>query len=84
MQDARGTMRMVSKAAGLHLHNHDLRRTFIAIALACGVELWKAEILTNHLPNTVTLKHYTQTRDLRYLRPEVQRIADWIFSQHSA
>lgn len=81
MQDARGTMQRVSKIAGMHLHNHDLRRTFIAIGLECGVELWKAEILTNHLPNTVTLKHYTQTRDLRYLRPEVQRIADWITEQ---
>jgi hypothetical protein len=43
--------------------------------------MWKAEILTNHLPQTVTLKHYTQTRDLRYLRPEVQLVADWITEQ---
>lgn len=81
MQDARGTMRMVSEVAGMHLHNHDLRRTFIAIALECGVEMWKAEILTNHLPQSITLKHYTSTRDLRYLLPEVQRIADWINDQ---
>src|SRR5690606_1429507 len=27
MQDARGTMRQVSEIAGMHLHNHDLRRT---------------------------------------------------------
>lgn len=81
MRDTRGTMQRVSKIAGMHLHNHDLRRTFLAIAVNCNVEMWKAEILTNHLPQTVTLKHYTQTRDLRYLRPEAQRIADWIAEQ---
>ncbi|WP_193090148.1 integrase family protein [Advenella sp. FME57] len=81
MQDARGTMGQVSEIAGMHLHNHDLRRTFIAICVQCKVELWKAEILTNHLPATVTLKHYTQTRDLRYLLPEVQDVADWIIRQ---
>ncbi|CAE34501.1 tyrosine-type recombinase/integrase [Bordetella bronchiseptica] len=81
MQDARGTMQRVSKIAGLHLHNHDLRRTFLAIAIECGVEMWKAEILTNHLPQTVTLKHYTQTRDLRYLQADTQRVADWITKQ---
>lgn len=84
MRDARGTMERVSAVAGMHLHNHDLRRTFIAIGLECGVELWKCEILTNHLPNTITLKHYTSTRDLRYLRPDVQRIADWITEQAAA
>ncbi len=84
MRDARGTMERVSGIAGLHLHNHDLRRTFLAISIECSVELWKAEILTNHLPATVTLKHYTQTRDLRYLKPEVQRIADWITDQARA
>jgi integrase len=81
MKDARGTMQRVSKIAGLHLHHHDMRRTFLAIAVECGIEMWKAEILTNHLPQSVTLKHYTQTRDLRYLRPEAQRIADWITEQ---
>ncbi|MCO6413529.1 MAG: integrase family protein [Thiogranum sp.] len=81
MRDARGTMERVSKIAGMHLHNHDLRRTFIAIGLECGVEMWKAEILTNHLPQSITLKHYTQTRDLRYLLPEAQCIADWVAEQ---
>ncbi|SFU77231.1 tyrosine-type recombinase/integrase [Nitrosospira multiformis] len=81
IQDARATMQAVSAIAGMHLHNHDMRRTFLAIAIQCHIEMWKAEILTNHLPNTVTLKHYTQTRDLRYLRPEVQRIGDWIAGQ---
>jgi integrase len=81
MQDARGTMRMVSEVAGLHLHNHDLRRTFIAIAVECKVELWKGELLTNHVPQSITLKHYTQKKDLRYLLPEVQAIADWIDAQ---
>lgn len=81
MQDARHTMDRVSKIAGYHLHNHDLRRTFMAIAIECGVELWKADLLTNHVPNTVTLKHYTETENLRYLLPDVQRMSDWIMGQ---
>ena len=78
IKDARGTMEKVSEIAGMHLHNHDLRRTFIAAAIKCDIEMWKAELLTNHIAQSVTLKHYTETSDLRYLLPEVQRIADWI------
>ena len=81
VKDARGMMAKVSALAGLHLSPHDLRRTFIAVSHACGVEMWKAELLTNHIPNTVTLMHYTDTNDLRYLAPEAQLISDWIHEQ---
>ncbi|WP_237132204.1 tyrosine-type recombinase/integrase [Pseudohongiella sp. O18] len=81
MQDALGTMRMVSEVAGLHLRQHDLRRTFNALAIECRVELWKAELLKNHKPQSITLKHYTQSKNLRYLLPDVQTIADWIEAQ---
>lgn len=81
IKDARGTMEKVSEVAGMHLHNHDLRRTFVAIAIASGIELWKAELLTNHVAQSVTLNHYTETSDLRYLQGEVESIAQWIVSK---
>jgi hypothetical protein len=39
------------------------------------------ELLTNHVPKTVTERHYLETQQLQYLRPEAQRIADWIEAQ---
>jgi hypothetical protein len=38
-------------------------------------------LLTNHIPTGVTTKHYLETSRLQYLRPETQRIADWIEQQ---
>ena len=69
----------LSEMCGLRLTSHDMRRTFLAIALKCGVELWRAEILTNHRPQSVTLVHYVETNDLREDYAEhAQRIGDWI------
>jgi integrase len=84
MHDPRAMMLKVSQIAGMHLSAHDMRRTFIAVALACNVEMFKAELLTNHVAQSVTLKHYTETSDLRYLAPEVQQIADWIVNAGAA
>ena len=78
-------MQRVSKIAGLHLHHHDLRRTFTTIGIAnCGIDLTRVELLTNHVPKGVTARHYLETSHLQYLRPEVQRIADWIEQQAAA
>ncbi len=41
----------------------------------------KIELLTNHVPRGVTAKHYLETSHLQYLKPEVQRISDWIEQQ---
>jgi hypothetical protein len=38
----------------------------------------KVELLTNHVPIGVTARHYLETSHLQYLKPETQRIADWI------
>ncbi|MBZ0330030.1 integrase family protein [Halomonas sp. ANAO-440] len=85
MQDARGTMRMVSEVAGLHLHHHDLRRTFIAIGDECNIQRWRVKLLANHKDDhDVTMKHYTRKKDLRYMLPEAQTIADWITKQSLA
>lgn len=75
-------MNKVSEVAGLHLSPHDLRRTFTTIGLAnCSLDLYKEELLTNHIPKTVTERHYLETQQFQYLLPEAQRIADWIEAQ---
>lgn len=82
IRDPRDTMKKVSEIAGLHLSPHDLRRTFTTVGIAnCGVDLFKVELLTNHVPKTVTERHYLETQQLQYLLPEAQRIADWIVAQ---
>lgn len=85
IRDPRDTMKNVSEVSGLHLSPHDLRRTFTTIGIAnCGIELFKVELLTNHIPKTVTERHYLETSHLQYLMPEAQRIADWIEAQGKA
>lgn len=79
LKDPRDTMRRVSEVAGVKLSPHDLRRTFTTIGVAhAGIDLHKIELLTNHVPKGVTARHYLETSRLEYLRPEVQRIADWM------
>lgn len=79
IQGARGIMAKISKAIATPITPHDLRRTFRAIAGECGLELWKAKLLMNHrLNQDVTIGHYTETSDLRYLADEINMIADWI------
>jgi integrase len=81
--DARSVLDKVAAHVGLPLTRHDLRRTFTALALHCGSELWKAELLTGHVPQTVTLKHYMETSDLRYLAFDIQTISSWVHAQAS-
>jgi integrase len=82
IKDPRDTMKKLSEVAGLHLSPHDLRRTFTTIGIAsCGVDLFRIELLTNHIPKSVTERHYLETSHLGYLKPEAQRIADWIVAQ---
>ncbi len=67
---------------GVKISLHDMRRTFTAMAAECGIELWKTKLLLNHkMKHDVTINNYTQTDDLRYLQPEIQKIADWIERQ---
>ena len=82
VKEPRGTMLKVAEAAGVHVTAHDLRRTFRAIAGEIGIDLWKTKLLMGHkLSGDVTITHYTETEDLRYLAPEIERIADWITRQ---
>jgi len=80
--DPRDTMLKVSKVAGIPIALHDLRRTYVTIAVAhCGIDFVKAELLTNHVPKGVTAQHYLETSKLQYLRPETQQISDFIAAQ---
>lgn len=79
LKDPRDMMKKVSGVAGTKITPHDLRRTFTTFGVTeCGIDLHKIELLTNHVPKGVTAKHYLETSHLQYLRPEVQRIADWM------
>ena len=85
IKDPRDTMKKVSEAAGTKITPHDLRRTFTTIGVAtCGIDLHKVELLTNHVPKGVTARHYLETSHLQYLKPETQRISDWIEQQAAA
>jgi integrase len=82
IKDPRDTMKKVSEVAGTKITPHDLRRTFTTIGVASvGIDLHKVELLTNHVPKGVTARHYLETSHLQYLKPETQRISDWIEQQ---
>ena len=81
--DPRAALERFAKLVNLpRLSCHDLRRTFIDLgASACGLDIIKVELLTNHMPQGVTQRHYLKTGDLRAYRREVQAIADFIEQQ---
>jgi integrase len=82
IKDPRDLMRKLSKVAGEKITPHDLRRTYTTIAVAhCGIDYYKVELLTNHVPKGVTARHYLETSRLQYLQPEAQRVADWLDEQ---
>lgn len=79
IKDPRETMVRVSDVAGTKITPHDLRRSFTTFAVTeCAVDLHKVELLTNHVPKGVTARHYLETSHLQYLKPEVQRLSNWI------
>jgi integrase len=78
----RATWRAVSCQAGVRVTAHSMRRTFTNTCLKLGIEMWKTEMLTSHVPTTTTLRHYTDTADLREsCADDVQKLADWIEAQ---
>lgn len=82
LTSARNTMKEISILAGLRLTPHDLRRTFIQMGIKLKIEMWKLKLLTNHIAKgDVTIDHYTETSDLRYLTPEIEQIAAWLEEQ---
>jgi integrase len=80
--DCRGQLELLAGQTGIQVTAHDLRRTFRAVAAACNVELWRTKALMNHKQNSdVTLAHYTDLSDVRNLKPEADRIADYLEEQ---
>ena len=79
---ARSVLDKISKVASVRIAAHDLRRTFRAIAGECNIELYKTKLLMNHkMAADVTIRHYTDTEDLRRLSDEINQISDWIIRQ---
>jgi integrase len=80
--ETRNTLKKISEAVGVNVTAHDLRRTFRAVAGECGVDFWKTKLLMGHkISGDVTITHYTETSDLRYLSDEINIIGDWITQQ---
>lgn len=80
--DIRFTLEKVSEAIEKRITPHDMRRTFRAIGEQAGVEFYKIKLLMNHKMNQdVTISAYTETSDLKYLQPDIQKIGDWIERQ---
>lgn len=86
--DARAPLERLRKIEGLasdgsgFVSAHDLRRTYVTVGFSvCRIDIFKLELLTNHVPQGVTARHYLQTSRLQYLYPEVQAIGDWIEEQ---
>ena len=78
--DTRAPLEQISAKIGMErLGAHDLRRTFVTLGVkACRLDLAKLELLTNHVPQGITAKHYLETSDLRDYHLEVQAIANFI------
>jgi integrase len=80
IRDTRAPLERFSKVIGMErLSAHDLRRTFVTLGVkACRLDIAKLELLTNHVPQGVTARHYLETSDLRDYHREVQAIGDYI------
>lgn len=84
MDQPRAALQKVAAVAGLHLSNHDMRRTLSNIALGpCRIEKFRTDMLTGHMPaaSDMTARHYLDTFNLAWLHPEIQMIGDWIEQQ---
>ena len=80
--DARHQMDKISDKIERKVTAHDLRRTFRAVAAACGIELWRTKLLMNHaMKEDITIRAYTEKGNLQYLRPDIQTIGDFIERQ---
>ena len=83
IMDTRAPLEKFAKAIGMErLSAHDLRRTFVTLgAKACRLDIAKLELLTNHVPQGITARHYLETSDLRDYWQEVQAIGDYVEEQ---
>ena len=83
IMDTRAPLEQLSKKIGMdRLSAHDLRRSFVITGVkSCRLDLAKLELLTNHVPQGITARHYLSTSDLRDFHTEAQAIGDWIVGE---
>lgn len=83
IMDTRAPLERFARIIGMErLSAHDLRRTFVTLGVkACRLDIAKLELLTNHVPQGVTARHYLETSDLKDYWNEVQAIGDYIESE---
>ena len=77
--DLRGAYARISKATGIDVTAHDLRRTFATTASRLDISAYKLKRLTNHISGGDVTAGYVQvtTEDLR---EAMQRIEDYLLS----
>lgn len=84
LSDIRGALLSVKESTGIEVTAHDLRRSFRAVAAACGIELWRTKALMNHKQNQdITLSAYTDLSNVTNLKPEADRIGEYIEAQRA-
>lgn len=82
MSDLRATVEKMAELTSIRVTPHDLRRGFRRIAGEINIELWRTKALMNHKQNEdVTLKHYTDLSDVRFLRDDAEKIGNWLERQ---
>lgn len=82
LKDCRAQRELLAGITGVTFTNHDLRRTFSGVAAEVNVELWRTKALMNHKQRQdVTLHHYKDLSDVRFLKPEIDRIAEYFEEQ---
>ncbi|MEE4303596.1 MAG: integrase arm-type DNA-binding domain-containing protein [Wenzhouxiangella sp.] len=88
LKNARGQLELIAKQTGVRVTHHDLRRTFIQTGLNYlpkkeRIEIFRIKLLSNHaLPkNDVTFASYANDPDMRFLKPEADRISDFYEAQ---
>lgn len=81
MADPRAMWEKVSKIAGLHLSNHDMRRTFEDVAQIVGIDGDKRRQLLNHLASDVHGSAYANNPDPSVLMPAMEAVNSWIANQ---
>jgi integrase len=84
IKDIRGAFSKLANAIEMDkLSAHDLRRTYTNIAWKkCRIPLDVVKLLTNHrLTTDVTIEHYSDKGDMRFLADEANQVAGWIEEQ---
>jgi integrase len=84
LDNATKQFKLINKATGVEVSAHPLRRTFIQIglkALKPRLELWQVKALSNHKQTDDITLEYGDLTDVRSLKPEADRIAEYYEAQ---